>query len=232
MEPVPSIESSGNWQLEEYAVRMRRTFQDSFERYARGAVRLTIGNTPPSDGVYREGGLVKADQVRGSRAVDRDLNKIFVPVKLKGKRRERISGAQMVQIHLKHLRYKRVGAVMRRYGGPYYVDARKFNQLAVKLVSHVGRLASGWLPAAMAVGTPVPAWVSRHGLGRGAVRYHVTGSDFSLMAANLTPNIPGHLVSLLQSRTDKAGAKQMQIMQRELPPKMLSEARTLGFLTL
>lgn len=231
MEPVPSIQASGHWMLEEYAVRMRRTFQDSFDRFCRGAVRVTLGNTPPSNEVYREGGLLKADQIRGSKTVERDLNTLFVPYKLKGLRRERVSGVQMVQIHRRNFVTKRTGAKMRRSGAPVYVDARKFNHLAVKLRSHVGRLASGWLPAAQALGLSVPVWVSRHGLSRGAVRYHTTGNDFSFVAANLTPNLPGHLSALVQSRADKAGTKQMQIMEREIPPKMLDGARALGFLT-
>jgi hypothetical protein len=161
-----------------------------------------------------------------SSAIDRDLNRIFTPVKLKGLRRERISGAQMVSIHLKHLGYKRPGAKMKRYGGPYYVDRRKVTQLVYKLRAHVGRLAAGWMPAAAALGVAAPAWIARHGLSRGTYRADFAGSEMFIESVNhASEHAP---TGELQRRVGYALQYQANAMHREMHHLLLKDATSVG----
>lgn len=187
MDLIADIAVSGTTVLEEYARLFRKTFPEVLLQGGRGAVRHIIAITPPASADGVAGGLdsSSAARRRGYAAISRDLNRIFVPVRLKGKRTERHSLPDMVRIHTKHLGYKRPGAKMRRYGGPYYVDKRKFRQLEITLRSHVGRLAAGWAPAATALGVKLPSWIGRHGLGRGTYEVQYQGGLMWLEAVNL-----------------------------------------------
>lgn len=228
MDPETSVASSGVFSLERYAMLTNRTFKDSLLRASRGAVRYVIRITPP---FHADGGPdapTGPAKVRGARAIERDLNTIFIPVRLKRQRPERISGARMVAIHLQHLAKKRPGAKMRRYGPPMYVDARKFSVLAQKLRSHVGRLASGWMPAVNAVGaTGTPQWISRHS-GAGNARIDLDGAELSFYAVNQPKFLDTHLAAEMDRRVPYAVRYQFNAMQRELDHLLLRDATKAG----
>lgn len=231
MEIETSIPAPPELPLERYAAVMGKTFPEVLLRGGRGVVRRAIAVMPPASASGVAGGLDSGSQakVRGFKAIDRDLNRIFVPVKLKGKRKERISGAEMVRIHARHLRYKRPGAPMRRYGGPYYVDARKFKALGDKLRTHVGRLASGFVAAAQALRVAVPAWIARHGPARGTVQIELTGDTLYLEAVNYAPKVPSFIRTETQRRINYAIGYQANAMNRELHAVLLKRARETGF---
>lgn len=234
MEPTTEVFAPGAIPLERYAFVMNRTFPEVLERAGRGIVRRAIAITPPASAEGIEGGLDSGGEAkqRGFRAISRDLNKLFVPVKLKHKRREAISGAEMVRIHARALSFKRPGAKMRRdRGQPYYVDARKFRALEDKLRSHVGRLASGWVAAAQAVKAAVPAWVSRHGSGRGIVQFDFNSSELYFEAVNYASNVPAYIRTEAQRRINYAVQYQANAMNREMQALLLKRASESGLTT-
>lgn len=231
MDPVTTVASSGVIPLERYAFVMNKTFPEVMTRTARGLIRRGIAIMPPATAQGVAGGLDSGSEAkqRGFRAIERDLNKVFVPVRLKGRRKEAITGAEMVRIHQRHLAHKRPGAPMRRdRAQPYYVDARKFTALATKLRSHVGRLAAGWMPAAQAVKQTAPAWISRHGLSRGSVQMDLEGTSLYFRAVNHAPNAPAAIVSEAQRRVNYATAYQANAMNREMQHLLLKRAGEVG----
>ena len=231
MEPTFDVLAPGAIPLQRYAMVMDRTFPQVLERAARGIVRRGIAITPPASAAGVEGGLDSGGEakVRGYRAISRDLNKLFVPVKLKHKRKEAISGTEMVRIHARALSYKRPGAPMRRdRGQPYYVDARKFRALEVTLRSHVGRMASGWVAAAQAIKAAVPAWISRHGGSRGTVQMDFSSRELYFEAVNYAPNVPAFIRTETQRRINYATQYQANAMNREMQAVLLKRAGESG----
>lgn len=229
MDPITEVVSSGTVPLLEYAVRTGRTIPETLKRAGKGTIRQVIAITPPATSAGVSGGLDSSSdaKARGARAIQRDLNRVFVPVRLKGKRREAVSGAEMVTIHARLLAQKRPGAPMKRdRGQPYYVDQRKFNLLEVKLASHVGRLAAGWLPAAEALALAVPQWISRHGLGRGGYEAKFEGDEMFIKSTNnASPFAP---IAETQRRVDYALVYQANAMRREMEFLLLKDARSSG----
>lgn len=232
MEPTFEVLSSGVLPLERYAEVMNRTFPQVLETAARGVVRRAISITPPASASGVEGGLDTGGEakLRGYRTISRDLNKLFVPVKLKHRRKEAISGTEMVRIHARALSYKRPGAAMRRdRGQPYYVDARKFNALEMKLRSHVGRLASGWVAAAQAIKAAVPAWISRHGSSRGSVQMDFDSNELYFEAVNTAPGVPAYISAEAQKRIAYATQYQAKAMMKGMQGFLDRRARECGF---
>ena len=230
MDIITEVEWNGANVIEEFARVSRKSFQAALLQAGRGAIRHVISITPPASASGIARGLDSGSEAkrRGYGAIARDLGKVFVPVKIKGQRRERISGAELVAIHRRHLGYKRPGAPMRRYGGPFFVDRRKLDHLQTKLQSHVGRLAAGWLPAAQALGVATPQWVSRHGLGRGSFRADLGGDEMILESVNLaSPFAP---VAELRRRVPYAVDYAMNDLRRQITFLTARNARASGFL--
>lgn len=218
----------GSGFLQKYAMLTGRTFQDTMIRAAKGLTRHAIRITPPfsaDGGPDAPHGSAKA---RGAAAIERDLDIIFSPVRLKGKRKERIKGAEIVEIHRRHLKNKPFGKPMRRFGGPYFVDRRKLSALATKLRSHVGRLAAGWLPAVTTTGaTGTPGWVARHS-ARGWARLDLDGGEMIFEAVNQPKFLPAKLAAEMDRRVDYAAGYQMKGMQRELSHLLMRDATKAG----
>jgi len=229
MEVDTKVIGSGTLTLEKYALITGRTFKDTMIRAAKGVTRHVIRITPPFQADGKPDSPHSAAKVRGYMAIERDLAKIFSPVRIKGKRKERISGAQMVGIHLSHLKGKRPGKAVRRdRPEPYFVDRRKYMTLLNKLRSHVGRLAAGWMPAVAATGaTGTPGWVSRHG-GRGDARLNLDGSEMFFEATNYPKVLPANIAAELQRRVPYALQYQMNDRRRELERFLLRDATKAG----
>lgn len=230
MDVATQVLSSGALPLERYAHVTGRTFAETLQRAARGVVRRGMGIMPPANDTRGTGGaLTTGDRTRGYRAIHRDLHTLFAPVRLKNKRPERISAAQMVRLHAEALKRKRPGARMRRTTAqPLYVDARKLTALETKLRSHVGRLASGFMAAAQAVRVSAPGWVSRHGASRGSVEMSLTGAELYFEAVNYAPNVPAWIRTEAQRRVNYALRYQAAAMNRELQHLLMKDARTAG----
>jgi hypothetical protein len=225
--------TSGSDILERFAFAANKTFAATLLQAGRGAVRYAIEITPPASASGVTSGLDSPGQarLRGQQSIRRDLNHAFAPVRLKGKRKERISGAQLVQIHHRLLSQKRPGAPMKRdRGQPYYVDARKLRTLERKLISHVGRLASGWVAAAQALNVRgVPSWVARHGSMRGSVDVQLEGTALYVSAVNqLSPRAPAWIGPETQRRANYAARYALNDLQRQLPHLLARQARAAG----
>lgn len=111
---------------------------------------------------------------RGEKAIDRDLNRIFVPRDLKGHRPERWPDVEGIW----RARQSKAKARQRRSWGQstaYYVDRRKLEALRARVKGRVGRVDAGRSALATLVGHRLPAWVSRHGPMPGTAR--LTKSD-------------------------------------------------------
>lgn len=180
-----------------------RAFQAAARRWAqlsgksqadvlRTAAKSTLSNprqgsgllqiTPPSS----QGATGLDGRRQGEAAIDRDLAGIFIGVKIKGVRPEQFP--DVAGIHARLFAFKRPGGRVRSDRGraAYFVDTRKLEALRKALYSRVGFLASGWTASARALGASVPAWVARHGTGRGTItmsfsapRYGITMTCFA-----------------------------------------------------
>jgi hypothetical protein len=53
-----------------------------------------------------------------------------------------------------------------------------------RLLKEVGWLAAGWNEAAKKLGVRLPAWVARHGSGRGSIGITSSGSRFRITISN------------------------------------------------
>ena len=236
MEIVTHVISDGSEQIQKFATIFKKTFSESFFRAAKSAVKMVIAITPPAHGSAGEtgekGNLDNGSQakVRGFAAIERDMGKIFAPVKLKHKRKEAISAGEMISIHRRMLSSKRPGAPMRRdRAQPYYVDQRKFKQYITTLRSHVGRLAAGWMPAATRLSYSPPAWIARHPSPRGSVALIEEGSNYSLTAINnVSAHAPAWVAPEMQRRANKAQQYVINGLKRQIADKVAPNARAAG----
>lgn len=182
-----------------------------------------IDLTPPGGG----GTSGLAAKRRGERAIARDLNRVFAPVRLKRRAAER--HPDPAAIHRRLLIAKRPGSPLRSDRGKqkYYVDAAKFNALARALRVRVGRLASGWLVALHRLGGRGPAWVERHGAGPGDVVVDVAGRkkvvEMSLLARAHAP------VAELERRVPAALYYTSRRIKRAIEGTVAAQARRAGF---
>lgn len=159
---------------------MRGGIPEATRQAARGFLRREIAITPPAS----EGTTGLSARRQGERKIDRELARVFVPVRLKHKRREEFP--DVVGIYQQQVlpRKGRRGAIGRPLGQRYHVDQEKFNALRESLVANVGLLASGWNAAAGVLGVPVPAWIARHGLANGACEVLVEENRIVIVLTN------------------------------------------------
>jgi len=158
---------------------------------AKGGIRDAIKITPP--GAKR----------LGEHTVTSEVLTVFTPVVIKGYRTiKKVFGRTLkkpvrVKTVEKHpdvwavygQRLDRKQATGRKRIGrgrkqAYYADEKKLKAMTKKRHSGVGRLASGWLPAAQKVGVKVPAWIARHGAGRGTVKEDSRRMAYTFTAGN------------------------------------------------
>ena len=228
-----SVSFSGVPILVQFAQLSGKSFQDSLLQAARNSVEFAIKITPPASNAGVGGGLDSGMEAkrRGEAAIRRDLHHAFSPVKIKGKRKEKISSSDLVTIHRRLLAAKRPGSPMKRdRGQPYYVDVRKLLAYERDLKRNVGKLASGWVSAAQTLGArSVPAWVSRHGTGRGAVEVQLAGSQIFVTALNvLSSRAPAWVQPETQRRARKAQEYGHNSLATQLPHLMARDGRTAG----
>ncbi len=102
------------------------------------------------------------------------------------------------------------------HGQKFYVDRNKFAAILVERQNHVGRLASGWAPAALAAGIALPQWIARHGGSRGLVQVNLLTTSMRMSAANLAPGVTGPVRGELGRRIPYAVEYQRSAMVREI----------------
>lgn len=177
--------------------------------------------TPPaSPGVYGT-----AAKRQGERAIERDLSRVFVGVRLKRKRQE--AHPDVAGIHARLFQNKKPGQKLRSDRGKYYVDRTKLRALMLALKKRVGRLAAAWLVAARRLNVRGPAWIERHGPQRGSITVNLTAPRYEiLMTAEAGTNAPS---VELQRRADVAVRFAGNRVRRAITGTLEAMARKSGF---
>lgn len=205
-----------------------RTSAENLRRYARTTLSNRQGSglleiTPPgSAGVT---GLAARRQGEG--AIDRDLAAVFIPVRLKHKRRER--WPDVAGIHDARFRSssRSGGKLTRGQAQAYYVDVLKLRALRRTLFGRVGYMAAGWLPACTALGVRPPAWIARHGTGRGSYRQQLAGPRYEIeMVCHVAPRGPA---GELERRVPDALRYATSRIEREIDYLYAKDAKKAGF---
>lgn len=226
--------------LREFARVMRRELPEVVKEAARRTTREVIAITPPASA-----GMVGRDAYNQGRSkINRDLNRVFAPVKLKGRRVINIVFGRPVStpIVIKTVeQYPDLVAVYRqnstwrtsgtghsskRLRHKFYVDQRKFNQLRKAKEARLGRLASGWSAAATSLGVAIPAWIRRHGNAAGGVQSQLTGDKLFIRVTNFGPGVPGNVRTDLARRLPYAMRYALNGMARNIAAVTAKSART------
>lgn len=163
--------------------------KDIVEEAARGFVRDVVKITPPgSPGVSGT-----AAKKQGEAGILKGLGSIMVAADKKAYGPFEDPAA----VH-KRARNPRTGRVDKRVlrggargGAKAQVTASALAAYKKVILAKVGLLASGWNAAAAKLGVRLPAWVSRHGTGRGAVVVKVTPTSFSVTVSNEVKFVEG-----------------------------------------
>lgn len=171
---------------------------------------------------------------QGKKAIDRDLARVFVPVRIKGRRKitqawgRDLKRPKYVQtkeiwpdvegIHAARFQRKtqKGGKMSRGRAQAYYVDVKKLEATRRRLHARVGRLASAVVGAgerALGLLNGVPAFVRRHSSNLGAVALLEDGNGIRVRAANYARAAN----AALQRRFNYVAQYRLRAMERELP---------------
>jgi hypothetical protein len=202
--------------LQDKIVEMSRatgkTVKEQTRLVMKGMVRDVINFTPPSS----QKATGTSAKGAGETAIARDMGKLFIPVTLKGKGKEKWPDPH--KLHHEAMQAAAGGKVATPTQR-YHVDKAKLTSLRNVLKPHVGLLASGWVTAANSLGVSVPAWVARHsGSGRGTdLIITENEKQITMKVINHFPNTASALAD--QTKRLIAFAKKAAIgsMTRQLP---------------
>lgn len=199
-----------------------RTGPDILQEGARGFVRRIIDITPPGSAGTSGTAALSA----GRAFIDRDLARIFTPVKFAHKRPE--ANPDVESIHRRLFAGKKPGRPipLDRGRGGYYVDGLKLARLRELLYSRVGYLASGWMAAADRLGVRAPAWISRFG-SRGSIEVEITPDGGGITITNFAD--PDGPVDELERRVPYALEYQANAMQRKAQYLLENNITAAGF---
>lgn len=206
-----------------------KTQAENLLRYA----KTTLSNPGQGSGLLQitppasAGSTGTAAKRAGESAIAKDLAAIFTPVRLKYKRPEIYPNVS--EIHRRLFLTKVAGRTLRsdKGRGSYYVDGAKLKALALALKKNVGKLASGWAAAANRLGVAVPAWIARHGGGRGQIRVALTAPRYEVeMTCICPPNAPS---AELERRVPYAIKYATARAEREIAFLLARDAGKAGF---
>jgi hypothetical protein len=245
MTPVFTLKRNGvGPSLREFAGLMRKGAREIVHRAAKGITRRVIDITPPSSG---EASGRDARKV-GEKAIARDLNYIFAPKRLKGRRKvthvfgRRLRRPVFVQtkerhpdvagLYRQHTHFRGRGVGVRfsasSVGRKFYVDTRKFQALLRAKTARVGTLAAGWSAAAHALDVPLQQWIGRHGSSGGRVQIDTAGERMRVVVENLAPTAPANVRAELARRIPPAVRYQEEAMLRDMQHALTNTRRQLG----
>lgn len=177
---------------------------------------------PGSKGV--SGSKAKA---QGETAIKGDLAKIMAAAARKRDLDARSGSASPEELY-RRFRDKRTGRINpRSMRQPYRVQKAALAALQRRLLADVGWLAAGWNQAARKLGVRLPAWVSRHGTGRGSVGVSRTGSIFRITIVNEVRFVGG--VKGFSSRIQSAINYQANAMRRKAEYLLKKSIRKAGW---
>ena len=159
---------------------MRGGIPEAARQAGRGFVRRVVAVTPPAS----EGTTGLDARRQGEGKIDRELQRVFVPVVLKGKRPEQYPDVYGIYRDQVLPRKGKRGLSPRPLTQRYHVDQTQFDALRTSLVGEVGFLAGGWNAAAVALGVPVPAWIARHGTAHGTCEVEIEENRIRILIGN------------------------------------------------
>lgn len=177
---------------------------------AKGVLKTSIKHTPPAS-AQRTGRDAKR---QGEAAIVRDLQRVFEPVDLKGTREE--THPDVRALYLSHRQSRGNRWSVRLPGkAKFYVDRRKMTALMKELWKGVGALGAAFAPAAKALGVTLPAWMKRHGEGRGGrIKIRITNTAHPYI--EVTAKMPNARIAAdVQRRVDWAVAEETRKMDRQ-----------------
>lgn len=210
-----------------------RTMKEESTTVLKGMVRDALLYNPPASA----GATGSRAKAQGEIAISRDLGRMgFAPKEIKGfriitkafgrpiapvrvKTKENPAFAEPDVYHLERLRSKRGGRVSRGRVQAFYVRKSKFTSMLRRLRSEIGRLASGWIPAARQLGVAIPAWIARHeGSGRGTIVQVIeTAHRIVLRVTNRFPDTAGNEAAEMRRRIQKLKEYAIGRLKRQLP---------------
>jgi hypothetical protein len=205
-----------------------RSDEQFLKTQAKGLVRILFAVTPPGDGQGSEDGNISgmaANKKQGESTIAIDVAKALLPVRAK-------EGVEDDPIVIKRF----IERNRRRYSGRVTRIAKKQRLVVTKAAyrqevkerkAYVGTLASGWAPAARALGQAVPAWIDRW-VGRGSGgSIRVQGGSLRVEISNETSWIMG--VKDIHKRVQAALDIQGHRMERSAQSYMAEKFKTAGF---
>jgi hypothetical protein len=203
--------------------QVQKTRAELVEQAAKGFVKNVVAITPPaSKGVSGS----KAKQ-QGDQAIKSDLARIMVAAARKKDRDTRQAAASPEELY-RRFRDKRTGRINpKSIKHPYRVPKAELLALQRRLLKEVGWLAAGWNEAAHKLGVRLPAWVGRHGTGKGSVVITRSGAVFRITVANevsFVGNVKG-----FTRRVQSAINLQANAMRRQAEHLMKKGIRKAGF---
>lgn len=108
-----------------------------------------------------------------------------------------------------------------------FVPKDNFAWFERRVLARVGLLAGGWNKAAQELGTRLPAWVRRHGTGRGDIELQLTGTRLRILVTNDVSYAAA--VRDYQPRVQRALNDQAKAMNRQSAFLAKKAARRAGF---
>ena len=227
-----------------YAEVMGRTLKSTVERAAKGVTRRVIAITPPGSQATTGAAAYR----QGRQKIARQMDAVFAPVKLKGRRKittvfgrklkrpvyvsttERFPDVAAEYRKRAHASRTGIGISVSR-GAKAYIDVRKFRAVLAAKQARVGLLASGWAAAAESLDVPLQQWMSRHGAARGTLHRDLNGAQMRITARNLAPNLPAPIAAEMDRRIGYAVRYQRDAMLREINYRAGQTARDLAIKT-
>lgn len=238
---APTLQLTATWRNEEldrqiydFHAATGRAVPEIGQQVSKGMVQDILDITPPGS----QGNTGQRAKRIGELAVSRDLGAVFAPVTVKGfrmittvfgrhiatpvkvKTKEEFPAGDMDVIHRLRLASKHGGKVTRGRRKAYYVSRTKLRSLRARLVREVGALAAGWIPAALALGARVPAFIMRHaGRAHGTIQIdHSNG--IRITAINEFPAGTADLAADTQRRVEYVKGYAIGRLKRQLEAKL------------
>lgn len=234
-----SVNVSGlNDAIEKFSALTRKDLEMVYKQQAAILVGHVIAITPPGNkqalGLNDSGGIGLTAKKRGEAAIAADIHRIFPTSKLstarlqgmikegfifqvgKGRKHAITEVAEteedLARIH-KFARNPKTGRTRRMSGAGMAITKSALLRRYIKSQTlKVGKLNAGWIRAAQELKTAkssVPAWITRHGAGRGGVNIGRNSRGISVKMYNHEIWFPGNM----ESRVAAAVARRKRGLQ-------------------
>jgi hypothetical protein len=196
-----------------FAAGSKKDTQTLLRDQARLFVKDALRITPPNKGG-------KWNQQGGNLAIKNDMAKLFVQVRKGGV----MESGEMLEL-MRKVKNRRGRVRGRKVKKP--VQAGQYRAAMAALQKRVGKLASGWNQAAVRLGVIPPAWILRHGFGRGGIEIQFARADLRILIYNQVAYVGN--VQGFERVIASALAKRTRAMSRQTERFLETGARKAGF---